>query len=69
MNTTQDQSVPCTNEPTDETSSSINNSNREELLNQLMKEANYFTLASHFFWTLWAIHMATSTAIKFGYMV
>jgi hypothetical protein len=34
-----------------------------------MKEANYFALASNFFWTLWAIHMATSTAIKFGYMV
>jgi hypothetical protein len=33
-----------------------------------MKEANYFTLASHFFWTLWAINMATSTSIKFGYM-
>ncbi len=34
-----------------------------------MKEANYFALAANFFWTLWAIHMATSTAIKFGYMV
>jgi hypothetical protein len=43
--------------------------NREELINQIMKEANYFALASNFFWTLWAIHMATSTAIKFGYMV
>lgn len=43
--------------------------NRDELLGQLIKEANYFTLAAHFFWTLWAIHMATSTAIKFGYMV
>jgi hypothetical protein len=43
--------------------------NRDELLKQLMKEANYFTLAAHFFWTLWAIHMATSTTIKFGYMV
>ena len=43
--------------------------NWEELLQQLMKEANYFTLASHFFWTLWAIHIATSTTIKFGYMV
>jgi hypothetical protein len=43
--------------------------NREELINHLMKEANYYALASHFFWTLWAINMATSTAIKFGYMV
>lgn len=42
---------------------------REELINQLMKEANYFALASNFFWTIWAINMATSTAIKFGYMV
>jgi hypothetical protein len=49
---------------------SENNSiNREELINQIMKEANYFALASNFFWTLWAINMATSTAIKFGYMV
>jgi len=39
-----------------------------ENLNQLMKEANYFSLAAYFFWTLWAINMATSTAIKFGYM-
>ncbi|UJR22426.1 hypothetical protein I4U23_025486 [Adineta vaga] len=57
----QDQSVPCTND-------SSKNSNRDELINEIMKEANYYTLASHFFWTLWAIHMATSTAIKFGYM-
>ncbi len=42
---------------------------REELMNHLMKEANYYALASHLFWTLWAINMATSTAIKFGYMV
>jgi len=42
---------------------------RNELAKQIMKEANYFALASHFFWTLWAINMATSTAIKFGYMV
>ena len=42
---------------------------REALINQIMKEANYFALASNFYWTLWAIHMATSTAIKFGYMV
>ncbi|CAF3394076.1 unnamed protein product [Rotaria socialis] len=47
---------------------STNNNNREELIDQLMKEANYFALASHFFWTLWSINMATSTAIKFGYM-
>jgi len=46
-----------------------NNINREELINQIMKEANYFALASNFFWTLWSINMATSTAIKFGYMV
>ena len=34
-----------------------------------MREANYFSLASHFFWTLWAINMAKSTTITFGYMV
>jgi hypothetical protein len=45
------------------------NIDRETLINQIMKEANYFALAANFFWTLWAIHMATSTAIKFGYMV
>ncbi|CAF0767726.1 unnamed protein product [Adineta ricciae] len=59
----QDQSVPC---PID--SPQEKDSSREELINQIMKEANYYALASNFFWTLWAIHMATSTAIKFGYM-
>jgi hypothetical protein len=42
---------------------------RNELAREIMKEANYFALASHFFWTLWSINMATSTTIKFGYMV
>ena len=42
---------------------------RDELVEQLMKEANYFALASHFFWTLWAINMAISTTIPSGYMV
>jgi thiamine kinase-like enzyme len=42
---------------------------RNELAREIMKEANYFAMASHFFWTLWAINMAKSTAIKFGYMV
>ncbi|CAF3095413.1 unnamed protein product [Rotaria sp. Silwood2] len=65
---TQNQSVCQTNGITNEAVSSINNTNREELINQLIKEANYFALASHFFWTLWSINMATSTAIKFGYM-
>jgi hypothetical protein len=54
----QDQSVPHTN-----------GINREELVQQIMKEANYYALASHFFWTVWSINMATSTVIKFGYMV
>jgi len=57
----QDQSVPHINGITNDTC-------REELINQIMKEANYFALASHFFWALWSINMATSTAIKFGYM-
>ncbi|CAF2046487.1 unnamed protein product [Rotaria magnacalcarata] len=60
--------ISSANEKTNEASLSTNNNNREELINQLMKEANYFALASHFFWTLWSINMATSTAIKFGYM-
>lgn len=42
---------------------------RDELIEHLMKEANYFALASHFFWALWAINMAISTTIPFGYMV
>ena len=40
-----------------------------ELARQVMREANYFALASHFMWTVWAINMAVSTTIKFGYMV
>ncbi|CAF1449100.1 unnamed protein product [Adineta ricciae] len=43
-------------------------SDRAALTKQVMKEANYFALASHFMWTLWAINMAVSTSIKFGYM-
>ena len=42
---------------------------RDELARQIMKEANYYALASNFFWALWAINMATSTTISFGYMV
>ena len=53
----------------DAQSANENNLNREDLIHHLIKEANYFALASNFFWTLWAINMATSTAIKFGYMV
>ncbi|CAF0930407.1 unnamed protein product [Rotaria sordida] len=44
------------------------NFNRNELIRKIMKEANYFALAAHFFWTLWSIHMAVSTTIKFGYL-
>ncbi|CAF1475833.1 unnamed protein product, partial [Didymodactylos carnosus] len=47
----------------------LNNIDQTELAKQIMKEANYFALASHFFWSLWAITMASTTAIKFGYMV
>ncbi|CAF1073888.1 unnamed protein product [Adineta steineri] len=64
----QDQSVPCTNDSDNDIALSTNNNYREELINQIIKEANYYTLASHFFWSLWAINMAMSTAIKFGYM-
>lgn len=42
---------------------------RDELARQVMREANYFALASHFMWAVWAIYMAVSTTIKFGYMV
>jgi hypothetical protein len=51
------------------TSTTENRIYREELINQIMKEANYYSLASHLFWTLWAINMAATTEIKFGYMV
>lgn len=44
-------------------------SNPIELTRQIMREANYFALASHFFWALWGLHMAVSTTIKFGYLV
>jgi hypothetical protein len=39
------------------------------LARYMMKEANSFALASNFFWILWGITMATSTAIQFGYIV
>ncbi|CAF2722233.1 unnamed protein product [Rotaria sp. Silwood2] len=41
---------------------------RNKLARKIIKEANYFALAAHFFWTLWAIHMAVSATIKFGYL-
>ena len=65
----QEHSSSHADESAHENDRSSINLDRDELLEQIMKEANYFTLASHFFWTLWAINMATSTAIKFGYMV
>ena len=42
---------------------------QDDLARQIMKEANFFALATNFFWTLWSIHMAVSTSIQFGYMV
>lgn len=47
----------------------IDSSEEEQLARQVMKEANFYALASNFFWTLWSIHMAISTSIQFGYMV
>jgi choline/ethanolamine kinase len=35
---------------------------------QLIKEANYYTLASHFLWTLWSINNARNSKIQFGYL-
>ena len=51
------------------TNGMTNDFDRHELAQQIMKEANYFALASHFLWTLWSINMAAKTAIQFGYMV
>jgi hypothetical protein len=65
----QEKSICSINRTTDDLHSNRIDSERNELVRQIMKEANYFALASHFFWTLWAINMATSTGIKFGYMV
>jgi choline/ethanolamine kinase len=36
---------------------------------QLLMEADYFTLASHMLWTLWSINNAMTSQIKFGYWV
>ena len=35
----------------------------------LLKEANYFALASSFFWTQWAVLQASSRKINFEFMV
>ena len=35
----------------------------------LLLEANYFALASHLFWAMWAVCQAASSQIKFGYLV
>lgn len=37
--------------------------------NHILVEADYFLLATHFFWTLWAINMTTTSEIIFGYWV
>jgi len=41
---------------------------QDDLARQIMKEANFYAMATNFFWTLWSIHMAVSTSIEFGYM-
>jgi choline/ethanolamine kinase len=35
----------------------------------LLKEANYFALAAHFFWILWAICQAPYAQKKFSFLV
>ena len=35
----------------------------------LLVEANYFALASHLFWAMWAVCQASSSKIQFGYLV
>lgn len=54
------------NEPTAAASESTKADLDEE---KLLKEANYFALASHLFWALWAICQAASTKITFDYLV
>ncbi|XP_054160921.1 choline/ethanolamine kinase-like [Oppia nitens] len=39
----------------------------KETEDELMKEANCFTLASHMLWTLWSINNARTSKIQFGY--
>lgn len=34
----------------------------------LLREANYFSLASHFFWSIWAICQAAVTQIEFSFL-
>ena len=52
-----------------------NNKNEHETeenqddLEQLLKEANYFSLASHLFWTFWSMSQASTCKIKFEYLV
>jgi hypothetical protein len=36
---------------------------------KILIEANYFALASHFFWSVWAICQAAATKIQFSYLV
>jgi hypothetical protein len=42
--------------------------NREEL-DQLLRELQAFTLASHFFWGLWSVCYASISTIPFDYWV
>jgi hypothetical protein len=65
----QDKSIDSINGMSNDSHSNGIGFQQNELTRQIMNEANYYALASHFFWALWAIQMATSTAIKFGYMV
>lgn len=37
--------------------------------NHILAEAEHFVLASHFFWTLWAVNMTMTSEIIFGYWV
>lgn len=55
----------------DETTTSEDDVSQRVFLNEehLIKEANYFALASHIFWANWSIYQAASCKIKFEYLV
>ncbi|UYV76369.1 CHKA [Cordylochernes scorpioides] len=47
--------------------SRVEGDDSEDIEQRILAEISCFTLASHFLWTLWAIHNATTSKIAFGY--
>lgn len=47
----------------------LNSSDKVDSVEQVVKEADFYALASHLIWTLWSIINSRTSKISFGYLV